>query len=214
MALIDSLFSVDLMVTSLVSAVSLLAVWIPFFRGLKLTLRARSATRRLSRSELAEAGAAKEVDAFGLLMVRVLRKSLADSREHAPEFVLDATRQYVHNEYDANYQRVISMYANLLPPIGFIGTTTGMLILFFSMHASSDSLELGALALALTSSIFALIGFAILEALKIRLYGRLLVCLDDAASVGIAGAGPQGGAAQGGGAAAMPRRRAAAPAAG
>ena len=45
-------------------------------------------------------------------------------------------------------------------------------------------LALDALALALTSSIFALVGFALLEAIKIRLYGRLLVCLDDAARLG------------------------------
>ena len=66
-----------------------------------------------------------------------------------------------------------------------------MLILFFSMHTSSASLELGALALALTSSIFALIGFAVLEAIKIRLYGRLLLCIDDAASLGRSAAAKQ-----------------------
>ncbi len=71
------------------------------------------------------------------------------------------------------------MFGSLLPPIGFIGTTGGMLILFLSMQVSDSSLELGALALALTSSIFALIGFSILEGLKIRLYGRLLLSLRD-----------------------------------
>jgi hypothetical protein len=54
-----------------------------------------------------------------------------------------------------------------------------MLFLFLSIHLGDVSLELGALALALTSSIFALIGFALLEGLKIRLYGRLLRCLDE-----------------------------------
>ncbi len=182
--MLDSILSAELVVTALVSAVSLLAVWVPFYRGLKLSLRARSATRRVPRKTLAEANSSgrAEVDSFALLMARVLRKSLRESPGHPAEFVVDATRQYVHNEYDSNYARLISMYANLLPPIGFIGTTTGMLILFFSMHASSASLELGALALALTSSIFALIGFAVLEAVKIRLYGRLLLCLDDAAT--------------------------------
>jgi hypothetical protein len=184
--MIDSLLSTELAVTALVSGLSLLAVWIPFYRGLKLTLRARAATRRVSRSALVEgsASAESEIDNFSLLMARVLRKSLRESQGHPAEFVIDATRQYVQNEYDTHYSCMISMYANLLPPIGFIGTTTGMLILFFSMHASSSSLELGALALALTSSIFALVGFAVLEALKIRLYGRLLLCLGDAASLG------------------------------
>jgi len=179
-----SLLSTDAFVTSFVSAISLIAVWVPFYRGLKLCVRARAATRRIPQSELAQAGGAGEVDSFALLMVRVLAKSLRESQGHPAEFVIDATRQYVQSEYEQNYARLISMYANLLPPLGFIGTTTGMLILFFSMHASSAALELGALALALTSSIFALIAFAILEALKIRLYGRLLVCLDDASALG------------------------------
>jgi hypothetical protein len=183
--MLDSFLSAELGVTALVSAVALLAVWVPFYRGLKLSLRARGATRRVARKALAEgAGAEGEVDCLALLMARVLAKSLRESQGHPAEFVIDASRQYVHNEYDSNYARLISMYANLLPPIGFIGTTTGMLILFFSMHTSSASLELGALALALTSSIFALVGFALLEAIKIRLYGRLLVCLDDAARLG------------------------------
>ena len=183
--MLDSLFTAEIGVTALVSSLALIAVWVPFFRGLKLSLRARAATRRVPRKALADAAnSGGDVDCFSLLMVRVLAKSLRDSQGHPAEFVIDASRQYVENEYESNYAKLISMYANLLPPIGFIGTTTGMLILFFSMHASSSSLELGALALALTSSIFALIGFAVLEAIKIRLYGRLLLCVEDAAGLG------------------------------
>jgi hypothetical protein len=166
-------------VVALVSVVSLLAVAVPLYRGLRICLRARGATRWLKASAL-EGGARVAVgDSLALLMLRVLTRSLADDGDEAvpQDFVLDASKQYVMNEYGANYANVISMYANLLPPIGFIGTTSGMLILLMSMHLSDASLELGALALALTSSIFALIGFALLESLKIRLYGRLMRCL-------------------------------------
>ena len=72
------------------------------------------------------------------------------------------------------------MCANILPPIGFIGTTGGLMILFVSMRVASDSLELGALAVALGSSIFALVGYTFLEGLRFRLYRRLLARLDDA----------------------------------
>ncbi len=72
------------------------------------------------------------------------------------------------------------MYANVLPPIGFIGTTAGLLILFLSMRVANETLELGALAVALTSSLFALIGFTILEGMKIRLYGRMVGGMDEA----------------------------------
>jgi hypothetical protein len=114
-------------------------------------------------------------------MIRVLQKSLREGeREGQPsDFIFDATRQYILNEYEHHYSRLITMYASLLPPIGFIGTTGGMLILFLSMHLADDSLELGALAIALTSSVFALIAYAGLEGLKIRLYARLLGSIRD-----------------------------------
>ena len=172
----------DLIVTCSVSALSLVAVWFPLYRGLCLCLEARAATRRLEAPELRrrmDQPSAAPGEPLALLMVRTLVRSLRETTGHPREFVVDATKQYVVNEYDANYARPISMYANLLPPIGFIGTTGGLLILFVGMHMADGALELGALAIALTSSIFALVGFSTLEGIKIRLYGRLLACLDE-----------------------------------
>ena len=183
----SSFLSSDYALLVVLSAVSLLAVWVPLWRGARLCFQARTATRRLARAELekrAERPPGEKAEPLGLVMLRVLRKSLDEGAEAYPtEFVLDASRQYADNQYESSYSRLISMYANLLPPIGFIGTTSGLLILFLSLHLANATLELGALALALTSSIFALIGFALLEGLKIRLYTRLLVCLDDVVSL-------------------------------
>jgi len=179
----DALMPGDETLTWLVTIFALLAVWLPFVRGLRLSLQAWTATRACTATELRQGGGPDDtggVEPIALLMMRILRKALrenGESERHPSDFVFDATRQYVINEYDENYTRLIGMYASLLPPIGFIGTTGGMLILFLSMHFGSASLELGALAIALTSSIFALIGFAILEGVKIRLYGRLLRAL-------------------------------------
>ena len=114
-----------------------------------------------------------------LLRRRAPRQREGEREGQPSDFVFDATRQYVINEYEHNYSRLITMYASLLPPIGFIGTTGGMLILFMSMHLADDSLELGALAIALTSSVFALIAYAGLEGMKIRLYSRLLCSMRD-----------------------------------
>ncbi len=174
----------DLTITITVSLAALLAVWLPFFRGMRVCLRGFAATRRVPRSQLeAKDHSGARNDSLALLMVRVLRKAWREDREHPREFVLDATKQYVLNEWESHYSGLISMYANILPPIGFIGTTGGLLVLFISMHMSQSGLELGALAMALTSSIFALIAFAALESMKIRLYGRLLACLDDVTSL-------------------------------
>ena len=167
---------------SVLTAASLCAVWIPLWRGFRLCLRARGATRRLETGKLKDG--LKRPTAAGeplaLLMARVYTRALHEGGEQGQpsDFMLDASRQYAATEYDSHYARIISMYANLLPPIGFIGTTTGMLVLFISMHRQDAALELGALAIALLSSIFALVGFALLESLKIRMYGRLLRSLD------------------------------------
>ncbi len=167
------------MLTWGVTLLSLAVVLLPFFRGLHLSFQGWAATRCMKKPDLARAlnsNSTDEVEPLSVMMLRVLKRSL-DSRDHPSDFVLDATRQYVMNEFDLFYSRPITMFASLLPPIGFIGTTIGMLILFISMHQADSSLELSALAVALTSSIFALIAFAILEGVKIRLYTRLLMAI-------------------------------------
>ena len=169
-------------VAGLLTVLSFVCTWVPFYKGLRTCLSAWSATRRVDAGVLRRGGEqseSKRTEPLALLMMRILRKSLRDNPDNPTDFVFDASRQYVMDEFEVNYTRLITMFGSLLPPIGFIGTTGGMLILFLSMQTSQNSLQLGALALALTSSIFALIGFAILEGLKIRLYGRLLVSLRD-----------------------------------
>lgn len=167
------------MLTWGVTLLALVIVWVPFFQGLRISFQAWTATRKLDKSDLARAlnaNATMNVEPLAVLMLRVLKKSL-DAREHPADFVFDATRQFVINEYELYYSRPITMFASLLPPIGFIGTTVGMLILFISMSQANANLELSALAVALTSSIFALIGFAVLEGIKLRLYTRLLLAM-------------------------------------
>jgi hypothetical protein len=175
----------DLTLTILVSGVALLAVWVPFYRGMTICMKALAVTRPVGAAEIGQMlqnRSSASPEPLAVRMLRVLGRSLKENGSDGvpSDFVVDASRQYVTNEYEASYARPVSMYANILPPIGFIGTTGGLLILFLSMRVASDSLELGALAMALTSSIFALMGFAILEAVKIRLYGRMLSALDEA----------------------------------
>jgi len=182
----------DFGLAGLMTLISFGIVCVPFYQGLRLCMQALSATRRVPRSQLQRAAASESGDrteSLSVLMVRVLAKSLRESDEHPTEFVLDATKQYVMNEYDVHYAKPISMYANLLPPLGLLGTSLGMLMLLLSMHFASERLELAALALTLTKTIFALISFAVLEATKIRLHGRLLACVDDAVSLHRAGEG-------------------------
>jgi len=174
-----------LTLTLLVSVLSLAAVTFPLYRGFRIGLQALRVTRPVDPGEIERGlrpGGSPGRASVTVQMLRVLRSAIRESQGsgHPAAFLIDASRECVSNDYDVRYVRPMSMFANVLPPIGFIGTTGGLLILFLSMQVGSDSLELGALALALTSSIFALIGYAFLEALRIRLSGRLLARIDDA----------------------------------
>jgi hypothetical protein len=173
--------SSDLLLTVVITGLAFLAVWVPLGKGLRVCVRSMAATRRVPASQIKNGGddTGGRDSSLALLLANTLRKAAREAPEQPREFLLDASRQYVTGEWESHYGRLVSMYANLMPPIGFIGTTAGLFVLFISRRMADAPLELGALALALTTSIFALIGFAVLEAFKIRLYGRLLACLDD-----------------------------------
>jgi len=168
----------------IVTVVALIAVWFPFWWGLRACLRAFAVTRRLSVAEI-QKGLERDVpgkhEPIALQVLRVLRSSQKESAERMPmAFMIDASRQYVTNEYEANYVKPITMFSNILPPIGFIGTLFGLVVLVLSKDGGDDMLAMVGLAGAVSKSICALFGFIVLESLKIRLYGRMLAGLDDA----------------------------------
>ncbi len=167
-----------------VCGVSLAAVLWPLTQGALLCWRARVATRLPRRGRKARSASGRVAE----LMREVCEASEGElGTAHPRPFLRDAARQLVVEDYESSFAQPISMYANILPPIGFIGTTCGLAILLFSMRISNDVLQMGALALALSSTIFALVGYAILEGLKIHLYGRLARSID--AGIDASGAG-------------------------
>lgn len=173
----------ELWLTAVVTLIALVAVGIPFVRGLTLSLGARRLTRHVARDEIEHRLAAHAApnEPITLAAVRVLEASCASEGDTQPlPFLRDATKQYMLNEYETSFAQPVSMFANLLPPIGFIGTTVGLAFLLASMHLANEALQLGALAVALSSTIAALFGFAVLETLKVGLYRRVVRCLDDA----------------------------------
>ncbi|MEZ4334536.1 MAG: MotA/TolQ/ExbB proton channel family protein [Myxococcota bacterium] len=162
-------------VTIAVSLLSLLAVWWPLMHGALLCWRARAATTVPTEPAGLEEGVGGRIAE----LIREVQTSTAASTAGEPEaFVRDAAKQLVVEEYESSFAEPISMYSNLLPPIGFIGTVCGLALLLYSMRMSDQALQLGGLAMALSSTIFALVGYAILEAIKIHLYGRLARSID------------------------------------
>lgn len=172
-------------VTVAISLLSLLAVWWPLMHGALLCWRARAATRLPNADVDADLSAAAVGRAGSVaggriaLLIREVRDANAAATANEPEaFVRDAAKQLVVDEYESSFAEPISMYSNLLPPIGFIGTVCGLALLLYSMRMSNEMLQLSGLAMALSSTIFALIGYAALESVKIHLYGRLARSID------------------------------------
>ncbi len=169
----------ELRITLVVCGLSLIAVWWPLTRGALLCWRARAATR-IPSTKTTQSSNPAHGRVVGLLEeVHASITPDGDEDRAQPEaFLRDAAKRLVVDDYEASFAQPISMYANILPPIGFIGTTCGLAVLLLSMHISHDVLQMGALALALSSTIFGLVGYAILESLKIHLYTRLARSLD------------------------------------
>ncbi len=170
-----SLISGEARMAVAVSVLSLLAVSSPLTKGTILCWRARAITRSPRGGRQEESGAGNRIAE----LVREIRQSPASTGSAEPEaFIRDAAKQLVVSEYESSYAEPISMYSNLLPPIGFIGTVSGLAIRLYSMQVSDGALQLGGMAMALSSTIFALVSYAILESVKISLYGRLAVSID------------------------------------
>ena len=162
--------AVELRITLGVCIIAFAAVMLPLCKGLALCWRARAITAASTQTG-APGDVATRIDA--LTAAVAIDAGDQVSPGESLSFVRDAAHQLVVDDYETSFAQPISMYANLLPPIGFIGTTCGLAVLLVSMRMANDALQLGALALALSSTIFALVGYAGLEAMKIHLYGRL-----------------------------------------
>jgi hypothetical protein len=165
-----------------VTICALIAVWFPFYWGLRACMRGFAVTRQVSPAEI-KAALDRETPAvhepIAIQVLRVLRTSQKDNPEKMPmAFLIDASRQYVSNEYEATYAKPITLFANILPPIGFIGTLFGLVVLVLAKGGDGDAmLEMVGLAGAVS------FGFIVLESLKIRLYGRMLAGLDEATGI-------------------------------
>lgn len=80
------------------------------------------------------------------------------------EFIRDAAFQFSERYIEEKFIEPIAMLANLLPPIGFIGTIIGMVIHFLSNSGSLNSdITVAGIATALYTTFIGLIGFTCLE---------------------------------------------------
>ncbi|MBW2173406.1 MAG: MotA/TolQ/ExbB proton channel family protein [Deltaproteobacteria bacterium] len=82
-------------------------------------------------------------------------------------FIRDAAFQFSERYFERTFLEPISMIANLMPPLGFIGTIMGMVIHFLSNTGSlTGEITMGGIATALYTTFIGLICYTFLEFLK------------------------------------------------
>lgn len=89
-------------------------------------------------------------------------------------FIRDAAFQFSERYFEEKFLHPISMMANLMPPLGFIGTIIGMVVHFLSNSGTLKSdLAIAGIATALYTTFIGLVCFTFLEFLKKLFYGLL-----------------------------------------
>lgn len=102
------------------------------------------------------------------LMVITAKTLYSANREHQgnPYFLVDATHQLIENLFLSKYINKITMITNLLPPMGFIGTIFGMIMIFLAKGDPNSDLNTSGLGAALFTTLMALSCFVTVEVFK------------------------------------------------
>ncbi len=107
------------------------------------------------------------------LIVTVVKAFCGATANHGdavdPAFVADATRQLAENFFETRFMEPLTMSSNLLPPLGFIGTVFGMILIFLAKVNPGSELNTIGLGAALFTTLAALVLFVILEIIKMWL---------------------------------------------
>ena len=95
-------------------------------------------------------------------------------------FIRDAAFQFSERYFENKFLEPISMLANLMPPLGVIGTILGMVIQFLSNSGSLKSdITIVGIATALYTTFIALIFYTFLEFLKRIFYSLAQKRIDE-----------------------------------
>jgi biopolymer transport protein ExbB len=79
-------------------------------------------------------------------------------------YLRDAAYQYSYRYFEDKYLEPIALMANLMPPLGFIGTIVGMVVHFLSNTGSFNAnLSVAGIATALYTTFIGLVCYTILE---------------------------------------------------
>ena len=159
-----------------VSALVQYAVYITsgllFLNGLWISLKALRWLWKVDDKDIKEqAGTELYID--DPLIITVVKAFCGATGNHGeaadPAFVADATRQLAENFFETRFMEPLTMSSNLLPPLGFIGTVFGMILIFLAKVNPGSELNTIGLGAALFTTLAALVLFVILEIIKMWL---------------------------------------------
>ena len=167
----------------------IIALWIlwglrPGFqaiRHLKVTEPDEKAVKQLAQA------IRSQVDNYEVPLAILTGKTLYDAYKAHKQATMplflkaleDSTEQIMENFFENRYIRPISMCSNLLPPIGFIGTIIGMILVFSSKGDTGSQVNAAGLGIALLSTLYALSGFVVIEIIKMWFINRASHCIDN-----------------------------------
>ena len=158
------------LISDLVQGVVYIGSTLLFLNALWLIVLAYRHARLIKENELMALAAdpATLDDPLMTAAVKTLRSAHDEHKATAypVSFLIDATHQMRENTYHTRYINKITMITNLLPPMGFIGTIFGMIMIFLAKGDPNSDLNTTGLGVALFTTLIALTCFVILEVFK------------------------------------------------
>jgi biopolymer transport protein ExbB len=171
-------------ISALVQGVVYIGSAILFFNAVWLILRAYKHIRLIGMDRIKkETTVESAID--DPLMVIAAKTFYSAHEEHngngySKAFLADATFQLVENLFHTKFINKITMISNLLPPMGFIGTIFGMIMIFLAKSDPNSDLNTSGLGAALFTTLIALSCFVVIEVLKKSLINLSEVRIDKA----------------------------------
>lgn len=102
-------------------------------------------------------------------------------------FLIDALHQAAVKYFEERYLSPISLISNLLPPLGFLGTVLGIMIVANVWGTGDDNIQISiaGVSIALISTFFALLYYFLLELFYSFLLKRSVSSIDDGLNIPI-----------------------------
>lgn len=171
-------------ISTLVQGIVYIGSAVFFLNAVWLVIRAHKHLRIVTLDKM-KAEIKKEATQDDPLMIITTKTFYAAILEnkgqgYSKSFMADATFQLIENLFHTKFVNKITMISNLLPPMGFIGTIFGMIMIFLAKGDPNADLNTSGLGAALFTTLIALTCFVIIEVLKKNLINLSEVRIDKA----------------------------------